>query len=276
MGRSVAVLVGLAWVASAAQAAEPASVKGTLTANGQTVKLPYVYVYALEKGFYDPADPTWKIFFVEHPVEARKLKEPIVFMDAAYVELGVTRTKEFGDKPGLQIYSQDIKMSAETANISGGNYPKLELSSAGPERFAGRVYHAEPQKFFKDTFQYDFTFSAPLSDPNAPLGQALPADGGEPGKAYRAWVAAIHSGDPARLKPLVPADMAAQLDQPDAKKDLEMMASLTPTDVRILGGSSDGTTAILKVEGLVDGKKVKGEVTLQKTGGFWLATKSSW
>jgi hypothetical protein len=163
--RRLVVLGGLvAWSASTALAAAPASVKGHLTANGKTVELPYVYVYALEKGFYDPADPTWKILIVERPVEERKLREHI--WDANYVELGITRTAEFGDKPELQVYSQSIKLPGKAGgNISGGNYPKLELTSAGPERFAGRVYHAEPQKIFDDTFQYDFTFSAPLSHP---------------------------------------------------------------------------------------------------------------
>ena len=33
--------------------AEEATVSGTLTANGSTVVLPHVYVYALEEGFYE-------------------------------------------------------------------------------------------------------------------------------------------------------------------------------------------------------------------------------
>lgn len=273
---SLAVLAALvAWPGSRALAAEPAQVTGHLTANGKTVELPYVYAYALEKGFYDPADPAWKLLFVDHPIEERKLKDHI--WEGAYVELAITKTAEFGDKPELQVYSQNIRLSPKSGgNISGGNYPKLELESTGPERFAGRVYHAEPQKFFKDTFQYDFTFSAPLSDPNAPIGEVLPPGGGEPGAAYRAWVEAVHSGDPQRLKKLVPPDMAKQLDSKDAKDQIAMMADMTPTDIKVLSGSSDGKTAILKVEGMMDGEKVSGEVTLEKTNGFWMATHESW
>jgi hypothetical protein len=268
-------LVGFACApASPARAAEPARVEGTLTGNGQTVSLPYVYVYALAEGFDDEDDPTWKLLFVEHPVEARKLDEPV--WDAAYVELGITRTAEFGDEPALRVYSQSIRLSADAGgNISGGTYPTLELESAGPDRFAGRVYLPDEEKIFDDTFQYDFRFDAPLSDPHAPLGQVLPAGGGEPGKAYLAWVEAVHSGDLGRLRKLVPAEMASQLEGADAQQSLEMMASMTPTSVEILSGSSDGQTAILQVGGVLDGETVRAEVTLEKTGGLWLATRFS-
>jgi hypothetical protein len=252
-----------------------AQVKGTLTANGVTVELPYVYVYAEKKGFYDDNDPTWKVVFVQKPIEERQLDEAI--WHSAYVEIGITKTAEFGDKPELRAYSQNIRLSADSGgNISGGVYPELELESTGPDRFAGRIYLPKPQEFFGDTFQYDFTFSAPLSNPDAPIGDALPADGGEPGKAYLAWVTAIHSGSLDRLKALVPPDMAAQLEGKDAQDQLELMQLMTPTEVKILGGSSDGETAILQVEGVTEGAKGHGEVTLEKRGDHWLPAKSSW
>ncbi len=259
-----------------AAAGDEASVSGTLTANGTTVQLPYVYVYALDEGFYDPADPTWKILFVEHPVEERDVDETV--WDSAYVELGVTRTAEFGEgEPTLQVYSQNIKLSADSGgNLSGGSYPAIEITTAGPDRFAGRVWHAEPQEFFDDVFQYDLTFDAPLSDPDAPIGDLLPAGGGDPGAAYAAWVAAIHSGDLEQIRRLVPPDMASELDSEEARDSLEFMAALTPTDITVLGGSSDGETAVLQVEGMMDGKQVSGEVTLQKVSGVWMATSSSW
>lgn len=261
-----------------AAAGEEASVSGTLTANGETVELPYVYVYALDKGFYDDEDPTWTLIFVERPIEERKVDEPI--WDSAFVELGVTRSAEFGDdgdEPTLQVYSQSLRFSADQGgNVSGGTYPEIELESAGPERFAGRVYHAEEQEIFDDTFQYDFTFSAPLSDPDAPIGDPLPAGGGEPGKAHLAWVSAIHSGDIEQLKALVPPELASQLDGEEAKEQIEFMRAMTPTDQKVLSGSSDGETAVLEVEGQMDGETVRGEITLEKVDGVWRATTASW
>jgi len=271
------VLVVLAVVVGSAPTAGAegeTSVSGTLTANGSSIKLPFVYVWALEKGFYDDNDPAWKILFVERAVPERELGEMI--WDAAFVEIGITRTAEFGEGPELQVYSQNLRLAADAGNISGGTYPNLELESTGPERFAGRVFLPEPQEFFDDTFQYDFTFSAPLSNPEAPIGDTLPAGGGEPGAAYLEWVAAVHSGDLARIKAVVPDELAAQLDGEDATSAIELLAAMTPTDVTVLGGSSDGQTAVLEVEGAMDGEKARGEVTLEKMGGIWVATKSSW
>jgi len=268
------VVVGLGVVlgpSTAGAGDDEAWVKGTFVANGTTVELPYVYVYAKDEGFYDPADPTWELIFVDRPIDERKVDDPI--WDAAYISLGVTRTAEFGDQPELQVYSQDIRFSADQGgNVSGGTYPEIELSEAGPDRFVGRVHHTEEQKIFDDTFTYDLTFSAPLSDPNAPIGEALPAGGGEPGAAYLAWVEAIHAGDIDRLKTLVPPDMAAMLDEEGVEEDLEMMKAMTPTDVDILGGSSDGETAILQVTGTMDGEAIEAEVTLMRQGDHWIAT----
>lgn len=261
--------------ASAARAGDAPKVSGSLVANGTTIELPYAYVWAEDKGFYDEADPTWTILFAEHPIEQQDLDG--IVTDSAWVKLGITKTAEFGDEPKLQVYSQSIKLSADSAgNISGGKYPKLELTSTGPDRFVGRVYHEEPQDFFDDTFQYDFTFDLPLSDPNAPLGKALPADGGEPGRAYLSWVAAIQAGDVAKLKSLVPADLASQLEGDDAAEQIASLRDLTPTEVKILSGSSDGETALLQIEGLMAGEKAKGEITLQLMDGHWVPTKSSW
>jgi len=271
----VACLGLVAMLPSTTDADEQASVSGTFKANGTTVELPYVYAWAQDKGFYNDSDPTWTVLFVQHPIDERKLGEMV--WDSAYVEIGITKTAEFSEQPQLEVYSQNVKLSADAAgNISGGTYPTIELASTGPERFAGRIYLPEPQKIFDDTIQYDFTFSAPMSNPNAPIGEPLPAGGGEPGKAYLAWVAAVHSGDLAEVKKLVPPDMAGRLEDDDAKDMVEMIAAMTPTAVKILGGSSDGQTAMLEVEGMMDGEKAHGTITMEKKGGLWMSTGSSW
>jgi hypothetical protein len=276
----VAVLLGVFILPpGTAIADEPAaSVNGSFVANGEKVELPYVYVYAERQGFYDEADPTWSVLFVEHPIEERELDDHV--WDAAYIRLGITETSEFDDEPTLQVYSQDIRFSAEQAgNISGGTYPELEITKTGPERFSGRVHHPEVREFFDDTFQFDFTFDIPLSDPFAPIGDALPADGGEPGAAFVAWCDAVHAGDMARLKALMPAEQAAMLESEDEgqiKEDLEFMKMMTPTEVEVLGGSSDAETAILNVTGTMDGQAVQGEITMALTDGRWVTTDAAW
>ena len=233
------VLVGVAGViwgvagGAVAAAEAAASVKGVLTANGVTVELPYVYVYAEKEGFYDPSDPTWTVLFVEHEIEPRDLDEHI--WDAAYVRLGITRTAQGDGRPELQVYSQDIRLAADAhGNISGGTYPQLELSELDAAGCAGRVWLPQPETFFDDTFQYDFRFSAPLSDPSAPVGDPLPEGGGEPGAAYVAWVEAVHAGDVARIRTLLPPEQAAMLEASDSvAEDLEFL-KFAPQDILII------------------------------------------
>ena len=70
--------------------------------------------------------------------------------------------------------------------------------------------------------------------------------------------------------------MASQLEGDEVKEELEMMQLMTPTEVEILGGSSDGETAILQVEGVMDGEKGRGEITLERHGDVWMATRAAW
>jgi hypothetical protein len=251
------------------------TVSGTIVVNGNEVELPYVYAIELGEGFYDPADPAWKLVFVSQPVAERDLDGTL--WDVSYLELLITETAEFDDEPKLQVYGQNLSMpELGSGNVSGGTYPELELKSAGPERLAGRVYHTETRELFDDTFTYDLSFDVRLSDPNAPIGELLPEGGGEPGAAYLAWVAAVHSDDLDRLRAIVPPEMAEQLADPAAAEEIEFLRLMTPTEVTILGGSSDGQTALLQVEGTMDGERLTGEIELQKMGDRWLPTSSSW
>ena len=125
-------------------------------------------------------------------------------------------------------------------------------------------------------FRYDFTFSAPLSDPNRPIGDPLPAGGGEPGAAYLALVAAIHAGDLEQLKALAPPGQAEMFDEEDAAETLEFIQMMTPTDVEIVDGSSDGSVAVLNVTGTMDGESASGTITLERQDERWVPTKSSW
>ena len=257
-------------------AADP-TVKGTLRANGETVELPYVYMWPEKEGFYDAGDPTWNLLFVERPLEPREIGEHI--WDAAWVHIGVTETKEFTGQPELQVYMQSIKLSADSGgNISGGNYPEIELEGFGTELISGRVWHVDTQEFFDDSYHYDFFFSTSISDPDAPIGDLLPDGGGEPGQAYLKWVETVHTGDIEKLKSIVPVEMAAQLDAvtpEEAQEEIEFMQLLTPKAVSILSGSSDGETALLQIEGMMEGEKVSGEITMTRMGDIWIPTNSS-
>jgi len=257
--------------------ADETSVEGTFVVNGEPVEMPYVYVWKEDKGFYNDDDPTWTILFVGRKLKATEIGEMV--WDAAWIELGITQSSEFSDESQLQVYSQSIRFSADSGgNISGGSYPSIKLDGLPGETVSGHVWHENMQDFFDDQYQYDLTFSTVISDPDAPIGELLPADGGVPGQAYRAWVAALNSGDLDQLLALVPDDMKEQMTsipREEAEEQIEFMRSMTPSNIAITSGSSDGETAILKITGDMDGETADMEITLTKMGDFWVPTKTS-
>lgn len=257
-------------------AADPAEMSGVFIANGEKVDLPYVYVWAEKEGFHEPTDPAWKILFVDREVAERALGEPV--WDAASVEIGITEMTDFDGKRKLEVYLQAISLSADSNGVlSGGTYPQFELQGLGTERISGRIYHTGTQEFFDKSYSYDFTFSASLSDPDAPFGDPLPAGGGDPGRAYLKWVETVHSGSLDALKSIIPPEMAEQFESisaADAREQFAFMREVTPTDVQILGGSTDGEVAILEIEGTIGGERVTAEITMSRMGEIWMPTES--
>lgn len=268
-------LASVAVLSVPALAADPlppaGSASGTLEVDGESIPLRHAYVYREDQGFYDPADPTWTLVLSAEPLQARQLRQRSI--DPS-LRLGLTLTSEFGDGPSLRVLSNDLQ--AGGFSHSGGTAPELSLEQQGPDVFAGRIHLAERQDFFEHSYQYDLRFHAVAVDPDAQIGAVLPGDGGEPGAAYVAWTHALEARDAAALKALVTPDMAAMLDAPEAAGDIERMASMAPQAVRVLGGSSDGATAILRIEGRMDGAPVQAEVTLTNHDGHWIPTRVSY
>jgi hypothetical protein len=108
------------------------------------------------------------------------------------------------------------------------------------------------------------------------MGESLPVGGGEPGAAYLAWVSALHAFDIVTIQTLVTLDLAQILDDPEADVQLKFLATRTPTDARIIEGSSNGLTVTLQVEGSMDGESVTGGVTLDRIGEQWIATSGTY
>ncbi|REJ85547.1 MAG: hypothetical protein DWQ36_02870 [Acidobacteria bacterium] len=261
----------LLFVAAApALAQEPGTAKGTATFNGNDLAIAYAAIYAEEKGFYDENDPTWTLVLTAEPVAPREIDDP--FHDPS-LTIGITWTSEFGDEPALEVLSNTLRV--DSGSLSGGTTPTLEITSRDGDAWIGRIHLPEEQEFFDDRYFYDLAFHAPLVDPSAPIGDPLPEGGGAPGESYLRWTQAIHSGDLERIRALVPAEMAAMLDEPDAAESLELMALMTPQDVEIVSGSISGDEAVLRIVGTMEGEPVKGEVTMTRQGDLWLPTSSS-
>jgi hypothetical protein len=154
---------------------------------------------------------------------------------------------------------------------------RAELTTNTPDRVAGRIFTPAPVKTMGDsTYTVDLTFSAPVA--RAPSGTALPAGGGEPGKALVDFFAARQKKDWPSLKAAL-SPSASEKFVKSYNDDKENLTDLLDTldfwlpvkDVKVTGGTVAGETAILDVEGvLASGIKALTLVRLIKRPSGWL------
>ena len=105
----------------------------------------------------------------------------------------------------------------------------------------------------------------------------LPAGGGDPGKAYAAYLKLLANGD---MKGVLAGVSAARSKQasadPDFKKLFPLLQAMQPKEIKITSGAVDGNNATLIATGK-DGDTVShGTVTLVKEAGAWKVEKEDW
>jgi hypothetical protein len=159
--------------------------------------------------------------------------------------------------------------------FNSGGYGKLALSSNDAGRIAGSWVLKEPETFFDKTYDFDLNFDVAVAPPP---GKDLPANGGEPGKAYRAYIEALAKGDLPALRRLTDQDHGyrfPQDDDPQAKESLKSARDGEPLSVEIARGRIDGEDAVLWVEGVDrDDIRRRGRVRMHKEDGGWRFVES--
>jgi hypothetical protein len=189
----------------------------------------------------------------------------------------LTGQLSYGD-PYLQLSLEagDDGLTIGHLFVSPGGF---NTSGNGDERIAiegGRVkgsWKLAPKEFFDKTYEADFRFDVALVDLKDP-GQALPAGGGEPGKAYSAYIEALAKGNVEAVKAAMTESrgwvFAWAEDEKEIAKALETEALHKPVKVTVLGGWIDGDRAQIKVEGPGRyGGMYAGRVMMVKDGGRW-------
>lgn len=127
-------------------------------------------------------------------------------------------------------------------------------------------------KFSEGDRSFDITLDTPLlSDDH---GAPLPANGGDPGKAYMAYHAALLKSDETALKAVLSDDSIKMLEGAQQKKKVagyfRYLSKEHPTkSVRVVRGFSKPDKAVLLIEGESPYAKLFGEVLLVKERGAW-------
>jgi hypothetical protein len=278
--RSSLALVFLAF--SFPALADDGKVDGSLTANGKTFALKHGYAQT-RKSPFDKKKPVLQVIVTDQELSPAAASDDIELMQAQDKQQlsGFTATID-DDK---QIISATVFSPAfkKMKQFSGVGMQKAELTAMTPTRIAGTIGMAKPDDFFDEKYQYSATFDLDISKPAGPpppptlKGTPLPAGGGEPGKAYTAYLKLLAAGD---MKGVLGGFSAARSKEasadPDFKKLFPLLKAMQPTAVKITGGAVDGNSATLLATGK-DGDSVSsGTITLIREGGAWKIEKEDW
>ncbi len=230
--------------------------------------------YAIAVRREEHVDPTFDDIFVylsDHPLDAAKIAAAFDPDNAASEQLGertggairVCLTAD-GGECGLYYRRRNPD---DSFNTSG--YGELRLDVQTDARIAGRWVLAEPQDFFGKPYDYDLRFDVAIAQPS---GTALPAGGGAPGGAYRAYATAVAKGDIVALRELLGDEARWRLPNDDQriKETLKDLRDEQPQQPKILRGRLHGNEAILWVEGVDrDDIKRSGRVRMVREGNAW-------
>jgi len=182
-------------------------------------------------------------------------------LNTAYVELTINH--EYNTLESANFFFPDSGNLSTSGNTLG------KLTRFDGERVAGSLSDSD--------IQFDLPIAPP---PQLPDAVALPADGGEPGKAYLAMQAALAAGDVDALMrysdPKMAEVMQEQRDSPDFAEELKFLQEMNAGEVHITGGEQYGDDlAVLKIEGQSVGEQFTGEITMRKGANGWYVEKES-
>jgi len=180
-----------------------------------------------------------------------------------YVRICITHE---GEECGLYFSHHE---PLESFNLSGSG--EFRLVKQTPTEVEGRWHLDTPADFFGKTYDFDLPFATRVTQPSA--GTPLGAGGGDPGKAYQAWVAALAKGDLPVLRRMIGEDRRWLLPQDDgtsAKEALKDLRDGKPVSAKIVSGVQRGDRAVLRVEG-VDRDDIRraGRVLMVREEGAW-------
>jgi hypothetical protein len=229
----------LVTVSAAAQ-----TVTGSITINGKKTTLDHVT--AIRKG------GNVKVILSDHAITPAQLGDDFAMhdmKDLSGVDVEITPD---GQIPSGTFYSP--LLTRVGGSFSAAGMHKWEGTIKG-DTIEGKLSTGKGE-FFDNSYEYTATFKAPIASGKAAAapapvlkGKPLPADGGEPGKAYRAYIVILKAGSPAKIKASISAERAKQMSDDELKKMLPVIQAMMPDDIKIGSGAVDGDHATLNVTG---------------------------
>ena len=252
---------------------------GTLYQEGKSLALKHAYAYRGPDPF-EKTQTITTIVFADKPIDAAAANAANDRGDAVEDQLRraqATRV-DLTIKPDGSVQNVNINSPGYSGSQSGSGWYTLKLVKNDDKRIEG-AFQSNDEADKKEGRYYDLKFALDLA--GAPdRGAALPADGGEPAKAYRAYVAALGKGDIDALSKTMTKERSAEIlshrNDPDFKMMFEFVQQSALKNPKYSKGFVKGDTATLEWTGKDgDGNSTTSTATMQKEGGAWRLAKES-
>ena len=252
---------------------------GTLYQEGKQIALPSAYAYRGPDPF-DKAKTITTVVFADKPIDAaaanaaadrgEAVSDQMRQKDATRVELNL--------EDDGSVQNVNINAPGSSGSQSGSGWYTLKLVKNDAKRVEG-TFRSNDEADKKEGRFFDLKFALDIAGP-PDLGAALPADGGDPGKAYLAYLAALKKGDIDALAKTMTNERSAELIAHRNDADFKMMFAFIQSSAlqnpKFVKGNSKGDSATLELSGKDgDGNNATSIATMQKEGGTWRMAKES-
>jgi hypothetical protein len=252
---------------------------GTLYQESKPLALTHAHAYRGPDPF-DKAQTITTVVFADKPIDGATADAANDRGDAVEEQLRraqATRV-DLRIKGDGSVENVNINSPGYSGSQSGSGWYTLKLVNNDDRRIEG-VFRSNDESDKKEGRFYDLKFALDIAA--APdRGAALPADGGEPAKAYRAYVAALGKGDIDALSKTMTKERSAEIlahrNDPDFKMMFAFIQQSALRNPKYANGFVKGDTATLEWTGKDgDGNSTTSTATMQKEGGAWRLAKES-
>ena len=276
------LLAAGALIASMASAAEPGTATGKMTVAGKNTELHYALARTTKNPFHDKLTDM-VVLVTNLEVTPEQWADMSTMFDLAGsgkltgIEVEIDKDNQIISGT---VYSPLFKLQGNSFSAVGMH--KFEPTSKSNTDISGKLTTSHESSFKNVSYSYSVTFHAVASTPKPETaaklkGTPLSAGGGDPGKAYFAYLKSMTAGNMAALKKAVSAERAKQMDQdPDFKKMFPLIQAMQPKKITVTGGAIDGDFATLKATGDQDGTPATGTITMMREGGSWKVQREEW
>jgi hypothetical protein len=272
LGYSLAILAFACGVAHA-------DGSGTLYQDGKPLALVSAYAYRGPDPFEKTKEIT-TIVFSDKKIDAAAANAAANRGEAVDDQLrhdNATRVELNLEGDGT-LQNVNIIAGGSSGSQSGSGWYTMKLVKNDAKRVEG-TFRTNDEADKKTGRFYDLKFALDIA--GAPdLGAALPPGGGEPAKAYMAYLAALKKGDIDALAKTMTKERSAEIlahrNDADFKAMFGFIQSSAIRDPKITKGFSKGDSATLELSGKDgDGNLATSTATMVKEGGSWRLAKES-